>query len=267
MKIEFKKAILLLLPLGLLVATNAFGGLTVTLYQNSYSYGVGGEFTAVTSDPSLLNNYSSLAKVSNSHGTGFETFCIEYNIEFNPGVTYNAAINGGAIPGGGGVTPGSGDGVHSGYDPISIGTAWLYSQFAGGTLAGYDYLNTANRKADAGLLQTAFWYLENEINSISPSNPFYALVMDKYGSVAAAEANSDGQYGVAALNLTDGNGGYHQSQLVQTASVPEPSTVVAGALLLLPLGMSAFRVLRNKQISQTQFSLARAATSDFAARK
>jgi hypothetical protein len=30
-------------------------------------------------------------------------------------------------------------------------------------------------------------------------------------------------------------------------AVPEPSTVVAGALLLLPFGASAMRVLRNRK--------------------
>ncbi len=34
-----------------------------------------------------------------------------------------------------------------------------------------------------------------------------------------------------------------------TSSVPEPSTIIAGALLLLPLGVSSMRVLRRKQNS------------------
>lgn len=35
--------------------------------------------------------------------------------------------------------------------------------------------------------------------------------------------------------------------VLKTSAVPEPSTVFAGALLLLPLGMSAIRVLRKKR--------------------
>lgn len=247
----FKRAAILIVPICLALASSASAGLTVTLYQNAYSSGVGGEFTAVTSDPSLLNNYSPLAQVTTTHGTGFETFCIEYNIEFYPGVQYNAAINGGAIPGGGGTT--GGNGITGGYDPISIGTAWLYSQFAAGTLANYDYSNTSNRKIDAGQLQNVFWYLENEIPSVSHSdtNPFYQMLLTQFGSIAAAQTNSDGAYGVAALNLTDCNGGYHQSQLVET-SVPEPSTVLAGALILLPLGISTVRILRKKQFSTSE---------------
>jgi hypothetical protein len=36
----------------------------------------------------------------------------------------------------------------------------------------------------------------------------------------------------------------------RTSSVPEPSTIVAGALLLLPFGVSTLRVLRRKQAMQ-----------------
>lgn len=50
-----------------------------------------------------------------------------------------------------------------------------------------------------------------------------------------------GQYGISgwtAFNAT-------------TSSVPEPSTVVAGALLLLPLGVSALRILRKDRSTTT----------------
>ena len=43
-------------------------------------------------------------------------------------------------------------------------------------------------------------------------------------------------------NVTPGTPG-------QTSSVPEPSTVVAGALLLLPFGVSTLRVLRNRKLA------------------
>jgi hypothetical protein len=51
------------------------------------------------------------------------------------------------------------------------------------------------------------------------------------------------------------SGDYVQPQLVelgngsQTSSVPEPSTVFAGALMLLPLGVSAVRIMRKNRRS------------------
>ena len=49
-------------------------------------------------------------------------------------------------------------------DPVSQGTGWLYSQFATGTLAGYNY--DAGRSGAAGssadLLQQTIWWLEGE---------------------------------------------------------------------------------------------------------
>ncbi|MEI9863449.1 MAG: hypothetical protein WDN00_02625 [Limisphaerales bacterium] len=33
-----------------------------------------------------------------------------------------------------------------------------------------------------------------------------------------------------------------------TAIVPEPTTILAGALLLLPLGVSTVRILRNRKL-------------------
>ena len=57
---------------------------------------------------------------------------------------------------------------------------------------------------------------------------------------------SGGAYGVFALTLTDANRGYAQPIL---GMVPEPSTVVAGVLLLLPFGVSTVRILRKDKVS------------------
>ena len=56
-----------------------------------------------------------------------------------------------------------GGGAVNGADPISIGTAYLYSEFAKGTLQDYAFAGTeAEREASAALLQNAIWYLEKE---------------------------------------------------------------------------------------------------------
>lgn len=78
------------------------------------------------------------------------------------------------------------------------------------------------------------------------------------GSMAAADANGNGVYGVEALDMSTSsglNGGWVQPQLVeignrsQGGSVPEPSTVFAGALTLLPLGVGVMRITRKNRVS------------------
>ena len=74
-----------------------------------------------------------------------QSFCIESSEYINPTsywVNLSSAANEGGVPGG--------------VDPLSVGAAYLYSQFAEGTLAGYDYTNTGvGRKTSAGQLQQA----------------------------------------------------------------------------------------------------------------
>jgi hypothetical protein len=79
-------------------------------------------------------------------------------------------------------------------------------------------------------------------------NPFYNDLLTAFGSIAAAQADANGAYGVWVLQLTDSCGNQKQSQLVLCPVVPEPSTVVAGVLLLLPFGVSALRILRKKPL-------------------
>jgi hypothetical protein len=230
--------------------------ITVQLYQNSYSYNVGGEFRAVATGYDFNSNYDARALTGTGSGKGFETFCMEYNEEFYPGSghTYVAEINSGAVNGG--VDHGATGSAH--FDPLSIGTAWLYSQFAAGQLDGYDYANLdGKRNLSANSLQQAIWYLENEIpNPQNPSfptianNPFYKQVVDK-NFLGGPQADANGAFGVVALNLyyqnPDGSkGGVAQDQLALVA-VPEASTIVAGGLVLIPL-FSKLRKPREKSV-------------------
>ena len=203
-----------------LTASNALATVgTITL---TYDYGNangGGAFTAVTTGGAGL-------------GT-FDTFCLAEGVLFHQGTTYNYTVSNSAIPGG----PGNGGAA----DPISIGTAYLYSQFRAGTLSGYTYGSAASANA----LQTAFWWLEQE--NFGFKNSFITLAESVLGlDDTTIKGDANGQYGVFALNLTDARGNYYQSQL---GAVPEPSTVVAGALLLLPFGVSTVRILRKSKVS------------------
>jgi len=102
-------------------------------------------------------------------------------------------------------------------------------------------------------LQQAIWFLEDEVGGVN--NGYVTLVENKLGkTLAQIEADSDGAYGVIALNLFNGpaatqvtkNGVTYNLNQDQLAIVPEPATVLAGALLLLPLGASSIRILRRK---------------------
>ena len=230
----------------LLLASNAFaaydGTITLTDDTSLFSYSNGGEFAAAatpTAGKPALGN--------------FQTFCIEYNEEFTPvnwgGPSYYYKINSGAVSGD--LNLGHGSAVVANFDPISLGTAWLYSQFRAGNLAGYDYSPGSGRSATAGQLQQAIWYFEDEIGhsgepAFNPAgNSFYLAAIAKFGSDGAF-SNANGAYGVVALNLYTMSGGSAQDQL--GIVVPEPATVIAGLLLLLPLGASTVRILQRKRV-------------------
>lgn len=249
------------------LATNLFAGLTTTLnlppsssnsnYRDPNS--VGGEFTAVVAGgANYVANYNSVATASgkNASGqtvTGFETFCVEMTAEFQPGSTYNTTVSGSIIQG------------PSQSMSIALGTAYLYSLFAQGALTGYSYSTSGTgREISADELQDAIWYFQGEIgangNSLTSdslytfnasTDPFVQLADTKLGGNTKAMGSDAGDtFGVLALNLTstgqNGQTVYDQDQLVY-CPVPEPATFAAGAMLLLPLGLSAVRSLRKKK--------------------
>lgn len=254
-----KKLCVVLGLAGIVAAPNLFAAMTVTLIDNTsqYSYANGGEFRAVgggtpTSLDSIVNwsAYSSSTKgtvtaVTDGSSWGyssglagkayFQTFCVEYNEEFVPGTTYNVGVSQKAMYGS----------QPLGGDPISIGTAWLYSQFAAGTLSGYNYAYGGGRQSStsAGALQQAIWWLEGETGGVKTSFVTTAETALSLNDTTIKN-NSDGAYGVDVLNL--GAAGAVQDQLVIV--IPEATTIIAGALLLLPLGASTLRILRRKRI-------------------
>jgi len=247
---------------GVMAVPNLFASMRVILIDDTsqYSYANGGEFRAVGNSglDSIVNwnAYSTTTKGAISAADGsswggssvsvgqayFQTFCVEYNEEFTPGTSYGVGVSQNAMYGN---QPPNGD-------PISIGTAWLYSQFAAGTLSGYNYTYGGGRQSStsAGALQQAIWWLEAEPNGVRDS--FINTAEDAlYGAHGTAQdllivGNANGAYGVDVLNL--GAPGTVQDQLVIV--VPEPTTVVAGALLLLPFGASTLRILRKKHAVQ-----------------
>lgn len=216
---------------GLAIAPKALGN-TVSLYQNPYTYDGGAEITAIAS-PSYLGNYASVATQTVTAGTGFETFCVEQNVDADPATTYSFTL-----------AQTTSDG-HT----LTEGAAYLYYLFGEGLLGSggtpsYNYANTGGtRSADAESLQTALWVLLGEPNLFGQNlatDTYLQYALTTLGSSATNPNN--GTYPVDVMQLWDSDNpgqpspnGY-QNQLVITASAPD------GGSTVLMLG-SAFTLL------------------------
>jgi VPDSG-CTERM motif len=210
---------------------------TLNLDQVSpYNYDVGGEFTAfITSGTPLGQNYSPLA----STGGGFDTFCVEVAIDFNPGNSFNYTVN----------STQSADG-HT----LTEGAAYLYTLFATGALPNYNYANPSATDAklgfaDAGELQAALWWFQGNQSyndgayPVGTNNYYYQLALSNLGlNSATAETPNNGQFAVDVLVLTDGQGNPAQNQLVY---VPDSGTTLMMFAVGL-LGLFAFAYTANK---------------------
>ncbi len=182
------------------------------------------------------NGGGAFTATTGNFGT-FLTFCLEKSEHITLPGTYDYTINSGTVMGGVGTGP---DGIPGAFDPLSIGTAFLYSQFSSGGLG-------AINATLGNSMQNAIWWLENEISTADLTAGGLALInyaaLQTGLSTNALTYAANGAYGVLALNLYSSDG-LHQDML---AIVPEPSTVIAGALLLLPLGISAIRIMRKNR--------------------
>ncbi|MFO1487475.1 MAG: hypothetical protein U1F65_03260 [Verrucomicrobiota bacterium] len=238
-----KKLLLTALAVSLAAATQV-GALTVTVTQISgYSTGTGGEFnvnpiTGVGYAPSVII------------GGGFETFCIAKNVGITIPGTYSATVNADGVY----VTDYSG-----GTKTLSLGTAYLYQQFATGVLAGYHYNDIiggagSGRALDAQMLQLAIWNLEGTYTYLGGdvtalTNPFIALAANQFGGglaglAAARAANGAGGFGVGALNLTGDGTTLPRGTPVQSMLIllPDGGTT----LMLMGIGFSSLALISRK---------------------
>jgi hypothetical protein len=222
------KSIGLIMAASIFVAPSLFasiigtGQLTITapgLPDVDGPYSV--QTTAVTTGPNLGN---------------FETFCMGSQVDFFSGNSYTYQISTSVQP----FTAENGGGLQY----VALGTAWLYSQYRAGNI-GDGSANDLNNNN----LQLAIWYLQGQAGGVT--NGFTALAAAHVGGTSHLEDMSNGAFNVYSLNLSPGDApgdvdGFAQPQLC-LIPVPEPATIAAGAMLLLPLGASMVRVLRNRK--------------------
>ena len=229
------KKILLAVLVASAVATFQAGAIIVTVDKVNGYTGGDGEFN-VSPPNGLGSGYAAVDLYKNSFGNiGFGTFCINRSVYINVPGQYNATV----IPSG--IDPNNGN-------QISLGTAWLFLQFAGGTLPGYNYTPGAGRSGSAFQLQLAIWILEGQypIASIVPgSDPFLNAAIAAFGgTLVGAEADNNGAYSVGVLGLTtinpDGSPGAQVQPMLTL--LPDGGSV----LILLGMGLSGLAVFARK---------------------
>lgn len=155
----------------------------------------------------------------------FYTFCLEGSVTIALPGTYNYTVGTAAL---------------NQNDTLSVGSAWLYEKFFHGNLSGpvpaSSYFD--DRDTNAGLLQQAFWYLENEAGGAN--NYYVGLVSAAFGSLANAQADINASSKVKVLNLW----GLTDNKDVQSQLVYVPDSGMTA--LLLGLGLLSLAAFRRK---------------------
>ena len=198
-----------------------------------------------------------LTVVNNSQGGNTFTigsFCTDVGVDWKNKDNYTAQSFNGAT----GISP-----VWS-QDPQSIeNAAWLYNTYFVG--------QTTSAAQDAGI-QLAIWKVLYDTTASGAITYASLNTLFSTGSINAwgfsSSAMSDAENYVAALDAARNGGSFtaymdtllkpnnNDSQELlytpgnagnNTAPVPEPTTVLSGILLALPLAVSAFRILRKKK--------------------
>jgi len=191
----------------------------------------GGEFTLSPGDGLswVLNYYDAKATGGSNYPGTFESFCLEHGEYIYPDTTHSATLNSGAVLGGAGGSVG-------GIDPLSKGSAWLYYQFAKGTLANYNYDGTnAERKSSAAALQDAIWWLEEESADPGAGNVFREAILAAFGNAANAMADNGGLYPVMVANLWEngyaGVSGHERQDVLIVTPIPSAIWLLGWGLI------------------------------------
>lgn len=215
------KVVFLVLAMALCVKSTAAAGPII----------MAGDSVKLSDGPGTTNGGEFILLVNNSWA--FITFCLQRTEYINFTDVYKVdAVSPFAAS-----DPAANGGDAFGRDYLSQQTAFLYTMFRNGTLAGYNY-SGSGRPASANDLQIAIWMFENEL-SMDASNPFVILA-----NTAVTSGAWSGLGSVRALNLSL-NGVEAQDQL---ALVPEPASLTLLGLGLLGLASSVRRRRKHSQI-------------------
>ena len=207
-----KKLLIVATLAGTLGVQNCFAFAVNATRTIGYYADGGGEFTVTDApDPIFESIYQNYAAVATLNG-GFQTFCISTTT----GVKNN------------------GNSLDASLDPsgIAVGTAWLYTMFAKGTLPFYNYSDTSpggGRSVSAVELQNAIWELQGQHFDPELAALYIGIAIEQFGSLEAASATAVGS--VDGLRMTF-NGDPSQPML---ALVPDGGVT----LMLLGLGLSS----------------------------
>jgi hypothetical protein len=152
----------------------------------------------------------------------------------------------------------------TGYDPLWApnGNASTAINQAAYIYKTYGGLLTSGTQSQAAAVQLAVWkalYDNGDVNydnfaagvfTVSGSGTTVSTAITDAKTYVDAAAAQSQQYVGYLLQPTDSNGNPTkdvQEMLYNITPVPEPTTVIAGALLLLPFGASTLRILRKRR--------------------
>lgn len=228
--------------------------------NNAGQVGTGAGF--VTSEPLPVN-----------HSDPFVTFCLDINTILQDGWWQSGSFS--DVPSVGTVgNPNNPTGpAIRNVGALQI-VANLYANYAGGILpvGGWGAASTA-QKLEGAALQLAIWEvlydttgtgIHNGYNvyqdgvAANNSSEFYlkagsTAVGDRANQMLAAYGVVDPNLGTTFWNAVYNDGTYRSSQDLIGPNgptgvvVPEPTTMIAGALLLLPFGVSTIRILKKQR--------------------
>lgn len=205
------------------------GGSAIFGETGNFRDGNGGEFKVVVVSGFVGVTGLPADLIGIQPGATFQSFCLETD-EFVTlgGTMYNAVVNTEAQLGGSNTDSG---------DPIDPRTAFLYTEFRMGTLAGYDYTDGSTREANAKSLQEAIWFIEGESGGVN--NAFVTLATTAVAPLGSWHtqwgANSIGN--VRAMNMSF-NGGTIQDLLT---IIPLPTAGSLACAGLLGMGLRVRR--------------------------
>ena len=170
-------------------ASRAIPNQDVRVDWSPWHSGVGGEFSVQPGADLayLLNSYSPLTRNQDpANNPSFQTFCVQLTVEYQPGDTMLGFLNNARLPNG---------------NALPQGVAWLYNQFALGTLANYDYANVVtpnflSRNDSAAALQNTIWWLFGDTSDPGAGDIFRDQVLNY--SAALSPAGNPLQWALAA---------------------------------------------------------------------